>query len=155
MGLSAFNRARELRAQMNEQNTQEEQSRLEEQRQADEAAAGSVREVIAGIDPESPDFMKTVIGARAAYNALSTEQKALVDIYEALEAAEAVLLEKLNTPASPTTETPPPEPVNAAQTPEPGQTEGDGAEPPAAPPVVETPPAPPAAEPKKRSGSTK
>lgn len=39
MGLSAFNRARQIRAQMNEQNKQEEHSRLEAQRRADETAA--------------------------------------------------------------------------------------------------------------------
>jgi hypothetical protein len=101
MGLSAFNRAREKRARelkqaarAEEARQAEEQARLEEQQRADEAAASAVRDLIPGLDPESPDFVRGVIAARAAYNALTPAQRALVDT-GGLEAAEAVLPQKL------------------------------------------------------------
>ena len=56
----------------------------------DQAAAGRVIGLIAALDPDAPDA-GAVAAARAAYNALTDAQKALVTNYQALLDAEAAL----------------------------------------------------------------
>jgi hypothetical protein len=67
---------------------------------ADKAAADAVAEKIAAIGTVTKDSKAAIEAARAAYNALTAEQKALVTNYETLTAAEKVLAD-LNKPVDP------------------------------------------------------
>jgi hypothetical protein len=67
---------------------------------ADKAAADAVAEKIAAIGTVTKDSKAAIEAARAAYNALSDEQKTLVTNYETLTTAEKTLAD-LNKPADP------------------------------------------------------
>ena len=67
---------------------------------ADKAAADAVTEKIAAIGTVTKDSKTAIESARAAYDALTAEQKALVTNYETLTAAEKALAD-LNKPADP------------------------------------------------------
>ena len=67
---------------------------------ADKAAADAVAEKIAAIGTVTKDSKAAIEAARAAYDALTAEQKALVTNYETLTAAEKALA-NLNKPADP------------------------------------------------------
>ena len=67
---------------------------------ADQAAADAVTEKIAAIGTVTLDSKTTIEAARAAYDALTDAQKALVTNYETLTAAEKALA-NLNKPADP------------------------------------------------------
>jgi DNA repair ATPase RecN len=67
---------------------------------ADKAAADAVTEKIAAIGTVTKDSKTAIESARAAYDALTAEQKALVTNYETLTAAEKALA-NLNKPADP------------------------------------------------------
>jgi hypothetical protein len=67
---------------------------------ADKAAADAVTEKIAAIGTVTKDSKTAIESARAAYDALTAEQKTLVTNYETLTAAEKALA-NLNKPADP------------------------------------------------------
>jgi LPXTG-motif cell wall-anchored protein len=67
---------------------------------ADKAAADAVVEKIAAIGTVTKDSKTAIESARAAYDALTAEQKTLVTNYETLTAAEKALA-NLNKPADP------------------------------------------------------
>jgi hypothetical protein len=67
---------------------------------ADQAAADAVSEQIAAIGTVTKDSKAAIEAARAAYDALTDEQKALVTNYETLTAAEEMLAD-LNKPVDP------------------------------------------------------
>ena len=94
MGLSAFYRAREQRAQQAALADKESQKKRAAKEKADKAAAGAASELIAAIDAENPDTV-SVVGARVSYNALTAEQSALVENADALVQAEKALLKCL------------------------------------------------------------
>lgn len=94
MGLSAFNRAREQRAQQAAVADKEAQKKRAAKEKADKAAAGAASELIAAIDTENPDAV-SVVGARVSYNALTADQTALVDNFDKLAQAEKDLLKQL------------------------------------------------------------
>jgi DNA repair ATPase RecN len=69
---------------------------------ADKAAADAVTEKIAAIGTVTKDSKAAIEAARAAYDALTAEQKTLVTNYETLTAAEQALAE-LSKPSNPPT----------------------------------------------------
>ncbi|MBQ4176022.1 MAG: S8 family serine peptidase, partial [Lachnospiraceae bacterium] len=68
------------------------QTALEEKAQADQAAADEVNALISGLpEPVTPEDEEAVTEARAAYNALTDDQKLLVTDYSVLEQAEKTI----------------------------------------------------------------
>lgn len=82
-----------------------------EKETADKAAADAVTEKIAAIGTVTNDSKAAIETARAAYDALTPDQKALVANYSTLTAAEKAFSD-LKQPAEPSTPTEPSEPAN-------------------------------------------
>ena len=74
----------------------------------DKTAATAVSTMIAGIGEVTLDSEEAISAARSAYDALTDTQKALVENYETLTAAEAALEELKNTQPEPPVEPEPP-----------------------------------------------
>ena len=85
MGLAAFNRARQRREREAKNALRVQNEQFEQERQANEQAANAVINLVSSLDRESPEFVKTVLGARVAFNTLTPEQRELVTNVSDLE----------------------------------------------------------------------